>query len=777
MAPVSIALRLTEKFDLGALAYIVEHFKSFSYRPETNKSETLAMLRRYKATSAPDGTREVTYRQAKHGTGRYFAERGMSLQSMAREVRNAIAFMMYYDIDFVNCHPQLLKLFCEQHGVPCPALRAYCDDRDAVLVDLGGKDHGKPAVLAVINGGAANPEARGVRPSDWLAAFESEMRAVREAVATKAPEFLALAQRSKGANGHNVLGSAVNLLLCNMENTALMALREFMEQVARRPVGVLVFDGCMVERTAEAGPIVPEELQRASEYVRAKTGLALRLAVKDMAGDKLAVPSAVYCAMSGPLQSAPRFAIDDREAGAVFAHEIADFVRSCKGRIWARVDNIWVSRESNVDWVDNVLLARCLGANIRQVLPSGADATMSGNVPSAMRIIKAARAVMPSDPGFEASLWDSVRGCMCWNDGLYDFRQGRFFTYEERPDVHTPVCIPHAFPHERPPAAVTQEVVDRLLMGSLGDADKVRTLLELKARAAAGEVSDKQMAIMLGLRDCGKGLLQEMDTTAFRGYTNPVQANAFLMKQHAAQDAAKSLSWALDCEHTRFTYTNEVSYDEQAGARSTTRLDGNLLKGMQSGGDTMLARKNHKDEREFRFGSKLFMNMNEMPEIVPPDAVSTMLVFNFPYKFVPPEVMAIDPQPFYRIADPTIKEAFCSRPDVVAAYTWLVIDAYKPHPVRPCAAVTRDSAEFREDMGDKEAAVRNNFQVTLATTDFVTIATLKEKAVEMGIKRLTLKQQLLRMGAREDPDCCFDGVRHGRGLVGVRYADRHEPAD
>ena len=85
---------------------------------------------------------------------------------------------------------------------------------------------------------------------------------------------------------------------------------------------------------------------------------------------------------------------------------------------------------------------------------------------------------------------------------------------------------------------------------------------------------------------------------------------------------------------------------------------------------------------------------------------------------------------------------------------------------------TRDNQTNKQGLATSiDAAVRNNFQVTLAATDFVTIAELKEISAKKGIKRLTLKQQLIRKGAREDPDCCFDGVRHGRGLLGVRYVD------
>ena len=46
-----------------------------------------------------------------------------------------------------------------------------------------------------------------------------------------------------------------------------------------------------------------------------------------------------------------------------------------------------------------------------------------------------------------------------------------------------------------PPDALLDEVRERLLMSTLGDAEVVRTYLELIARATAGEYTDKQFAV------------------------------------------------------------------------------------------------------------------------------------------------------------------------------------------------------------------------------------------------------------------------------------------
>ena len=56
LSGADLKLTLTERFDYGALSFIINNFSSFNFRPETDAKETLSMIRRYKAYSSPDGT-------------------------------------------------------------------------------------------------------------------------------------------------------------------------------------------------------------------------------------------------------------------------------------------------------------------------------------------------------------------------------------------------------------------------------------------------------------------------------------------------------------------------------------------------------------------------------------------------------------------------------------------------------------------------------------------------------------------------------------------------
>ena len=309
------------------------------------------------------------------------------------------------------------------------------------------------------------------------------------------------------------------------------------------------------------------------------------------------------------------------------------------------------------------------------------------------------------------------------------------------------------------------QVRKRVLLSTLGSHDVVDTYLALISRASAGEYADKQWAVMMGERNCGKGLLQEMNEGAWGPYVNPVNSGVFLVQNFASGDAAKAMSWAMDCEHKRQTYTNEVKCD--VGNRAI-KMDGNMIKNFQSGGDAMSGRKNYNNERTFRVATTLIMNCNDLPEVSPRDALSTMIMLRFPFKFVPQADLEATPLPFFRLRDGALKTEFCKRDDVINAFTWLVIDAYADHPVVPCASVREDTLEYLEDAGDDLAFMARSFVVTRDRNDFLLNHELKAIFRARGVSAPIWKGRLKRMGAFPDNVCCVSGVRHGAGFMGVK---------
>jgi hypothetical protein len=224
----------------------------------------------------------------------------------------------------------------------------------------------------------------------------------------------------------------------------------------------------------------------------------------------------------------------------------------------------------------------------------------------------------------------------------------------------------------------------------------------------------------------------------------------------------------------RQTYTNEVKCDPRAS--TSIRLDGNLIKAFQSGGDPLIVRRNYVDEREIRVGSRLIMNLNDMPEVAPPDALSTMVLLKFPYQFVAPEEVRL---PFQRPRDDGIKDRVSKSRDDIDAFVHLVLDAYRERSVVPCQCIREDTLAFRIDIGDDMEIVTACFEVTGRRDDVVTMRAIKMFVVKNSLSLTSVKGRLKRMGAVEDNNCRVGHLRLGRGFRGLllKFGDGDDALD
>ncbi|GAX85721.1 hypothetical protein CEUSTIGMA_g13136.t1 [Chlamydomonas eustigma] len=72
-----------------------------------------------------------------------------------------------------------------------------------------------------------------------------------------------------------------------------------------------------------------------------------------------------------------------------------------------------------------------------------------------------------------------------------------------------------------------------------------------------------------------------------------------------------------------------------------------------------------------------------------------------------------------RKRDDSLKTSLFTRDDVLDAFTWLVIDAYRDGSVTPCESVMEDTLGYREDVGDDLVMMSKMFEVTHNQEDFV----------------------------------------------------------
>jgi hypothetical protein len=257
----------------------------------------------------------VTYKKNnKKGYGRLYADKGLSLQMVPSDIRNALCSRLVHDVDMANAHPNFELHLAKTHGWVCDQLQRLCCNREQVLQEvqnaysidrtaakvvllkllyLGGLplDHRNAKALEGLECGEINSfEAPGISSSSssstytYLEELQAELRTLASNIAAQYPEHAKEAARQRAANkktsGHP-LATAVSLVVGDLENRALLAMKRELGVQGRR-VTTLVYDGLHVMRL-EGETQLPAELLRACETaIQRDTGAAIKLAQKPM---------------------------------------------------------------------------------------------------------------------------------------------------------------------------------------------------------------------------------------------------------------------------------------------------------------------------------------------------------------------------------------------------------------------------------------------------------------------------------------------------------------
>ena len=234
------------------------------------------------------GTLSTAYTHGK-GTpfGRLYAY--PSLQSIPGWIRRLCSFKVYHDVDIENCFPVILRQIAQHHGVRCPLLTRYVQNRqrafERVRQELPGTTEWsraqlKKCFLIVLHGGDYTYNVTAGAHSEFLDAFDEEIRTVSDNL-QRLPAFADMVQRlNQRDDKTNKQGTFIGWICQQVECEIILAVRLYLEQHGRR-VGVLVFDGLMV--LADETGFLPADILRGAEaHVWRATGFSIHLVEKSL---------------------------------------------------------------------------------------------------------------------------------------------------------------------------------------------------------------------------------------------------------------------------------------------------------------------------------------------------------------------------------------------------------------------------------------------------------------------------------------------------------------
>lgn len=280
------------------------------------------MLKQYRDTGN-GGERLVRYAPAFHGYGRYYADRGLSMQSFPRRIRHTLARSLdgtpqMHDIDMKNGNPKLLLQVCKQRGWSAPCLEDYVSNRTARLQEIMGtyqvpQEEAKELFLRLVFGGKFQKWARdnkigsgtsktgnarpasNTSPNQFIQDFEKELQMIMEnvwncedysdirALATENAEITENHTESKAISKlvqKNPKARHMSIVIQDIEHQVLMVMESFFVSVGAVIIA-RCFDGLLIKATRNQA-LDPNILRQCEAYAKKESGYEIELLEKPM---------------------------------------------------------------------------------------------------------------------------------------------------------------------------------------------------------------------------------------------------------------------------------------------------------------------------------------------------------------------------------------------------------------------------------------------------------------------------------------------------------------
>lgn len=538
---------------------------------------------------------------------------------MWRDVKSALCKKNYVDIDMVNAHPIFLQHILKDKGLDCSILSAYNNNRDKFFKKMESKglsrDNCKVLLMRIFYNGSIpvfckeNKLEKEDIP-DMIYDLESEIKKNNKILlnTNELLKYRMKAVENKGADYHNLDGTAMSYFLQTIECKCLMVMLNYLKEKGHR-VGALIHDGLHLEKIKECeeGEEGYSEIcKNLSQEILNKTGMNIQVKNKE------------FCNI--PELEDMIIIETDKEGGAYISDVLKNDYVISQERVFLRVNNVWTYNDKEIK---RNLIKMVGNMNIFQ----NNDGFLKPYSTMARSCMNLLQFVEPTeDEDFIDKLWTSNLFKLCFKNGYYDFKKGKLEEYDT--DTHTTIKINRDFkePTEEDVKAVYDKILNPIFNN---DKELMDCWLNYIARGLAGHVEDKNWGVGIGERDCGKGVLVGMLENCFGEYCRSTNSENFLFKNNGG-DSAKALSWLVPFEFKRLLLTNEITRD----AEGKYKINGNILKKLSSGGDKIEARVNHKDEINFKIQARVCMFCNDLPPIEPADAKETSYMFRYPSKFL-----------------------------------------------------------------------------------------------------------------------------------------------
>lgn len=666
--------------------------------------------------------------------GRLYAKGSLSLQNFKREIRHALSSEYYYDIDMENCHPVLILQYCKKYNIDHKKLEKYVKERESILKQVMefhkiDRNQAKKLILRLCYLGnylIENENGEPIPDDDedidklivkyekneintkkklgFLVDFQSELRNIAKLVCDNEKEIYELVKKDESKK--NKKSATLSIIAQIIEHKCLMAMNDYLTKQGYK-VGVLCFDGLMIEKSKELDKKLNNILKACEIYVKEKTKYEIKLSNKPM-DTKL-----TYILP----QFSPYVNSDLECQQKIFKIEGKDKFKYSKGNLYIFNEKTGMY-ETNIETLFYYLIKNKDYLNIViHVDKEGNETTQSYGEMSQLqnRVVSFFKTASKDDEWLQKTENTSL-GYLLFKDGIYNMKTSEFIKgFDPKIVFHT--RVPWNFPkYDKKEIKEARKIsFDKIF-------EDPEPMIAALARALAGDIKIKKFYLCPGRPNAGKSKLATMLQNAFGGYIGNFNAEslAYTSSMDTKDEAAK-MRWALLVRFCRILLSNEINMKK--------KLNANDIKKHSSGGDKLTGRTHQKEEVHFTPHYTPFCMLNDIPEIQPMDeaTMKRLTYIEFPYVFVDKE--DIKQKQYNKEKDEDLDEKI-QEEKFIRGFIHIILDKYKDY-------LENGMPEFDQEVKNKWTVdnkqnteiidvIKDNFEMTGNNNDHVNVRDLKK---------------------------------------------------
>lgn len=587
---------------------------------------------------------QVKYVRGRDGYGRAIVVKALGLTSFCKKTRNTFIKDLYYDYDLSNAHPAIIRNLCEAHNIPCNIINQYIDDRETILNNIMdhydvSRNSAKKLMLRLCFFGSVQEwkKEKNINKSTdlpFLEMFKQQLESIALYVKTHNPELYETCRQKKEAKKQkNFLGSFFSTYLQEHETQIVSKVLEWLVKSTNvttvdecaTPVATYEFDGIKLlkENVDKFGK--EELLKQLNEQTYNLTGFRLNWEIKpidkyfdidDIDNDEIENEMDEMTGVFNDLEASQKL------------YKLYPYWKYCNKELYVfnNKNGMWSNDKAMHDEIviqhTKYLYVATLDKENNPII---SKTKSYGNTESLRnKIYSSMKTHCHDDNWMKEKQYSSLKKLL-FKNGYFDAEQGKFFK-EFNPDIVFFAQIPHDFEEfTEEDMEYMADVKNRLFYNPLGTQQGDFLITNL-ARGLMGDMM-KRFLMGLGGTNCGKSIMTTAIALACGSYIGTFNAEN-LAYRNSSEDEAKALRWALLLRHKRLIFSNEM--------KTKTILNGNMIKKLASGGDTLIGRTHGKEEDEFITHFLPICFANDIPKIEPyDDAVDTRLRFvSFKKEFV-----------------------------------------------------------------------------------------------------------------------------------------------